>query len=56
MKSSILKSLIDYIKYYRAINENDVIKLKCLLKTIMFKSDIFIINAFLNFYYDEYIC
>ena len=56
MKSSILKSLIDHIKHYRAINENDVIRLKCLLKIIMFKSDIFITSAFLNFYYNEHIC
>ena len=55
IKSSILKSLINYIKYYRAISENDVIKLKCLLKIIMFKSDIFITSAFLNFYYNKHI-
>ena len=46
MKNSILKSLIDYIKYYHVINKNDVIKLKCLLKIIMFKNDIFITKAF----------
>ena len=56
MKNSILKSLIDYIKYYRVINENDIIKFKYLSKIIMFKSDIFIISAFLNFYYDEHMC
>ena len=56
MKSSILKNLINYIKYYRVINENDIIKFKYLSKIIMFKNDIFIINAFLNFCYDEYIC
>ena len=56
MKSSILKSLINYIKYHRAVNENEVIKFKCSSKIIMFKSDIFIINAFLNFYYNEHIC
>ena len=55
IKNSILKSLINYIKYYRAISENDVIKFECLSKIIMFKNDIFIINAFLNFYYNEYI-
>ena len=55
IKSSILKSLIDYIKHHRAINENDVIKLKCSSKTIMFKNDIFITNAFLNSYYDKHI-
>ena len=56
MKSSILKNLINYIRYHRVISENDVIKLKCLLKIIMFKNDIFIMSAFLNFYYDEHIC
>ena len=56
IKSSNLKSLIDYINYYRVINENDVIKLKYLSKIIIFKSDIFIINVFLNFYYNEHIC
>ena len=55
MKSSILKNLIDYIRYYRAVSENDVIKFKCLSKIMMFKNDIFIISAFLNFYYDEHI-
>ena len=44
------------MKYYRAISENDVIKFKCLLKIIMFKSDIFAISAFLNFCYNEYMC
>ena len=55
IKSSILKSLIYYIKHYRAINKSDVIIFKCLSKIIMFKNDIFIISAFLNFYYDKYI-
>ena len=55
MKNSILKNSINYIRHYRVISENDVIKFKCLLKIMMFKSDIFIISAFLNFYYDEYI-
>ena len=54
MKSSILKNLINYIKHYRVINENDVIRFKCLLKIIIFKNDIFITSAFLNSYYDEY--
>ena len=56
IKSSILKSLIDYIKHYRAISENNIIKFKCSSKIIMFKSDIFIISAFLNFYYDKHMC
>ena len=56
MKSSILKSLINYIKYYRVISESDVIKFKCLSKIMIFKSDIFAISAFLNFYYNEHIC
>ena len=56
IKNSILKNLINYIKHHRAISESDVIKLKCLLKIIMFKSDISITNAFLNFYYDKYVC
>ena len=56
MKSSILKSLIDHIKHYRVINENDVIKFKCLSKIMMFKNDIFITSAFLNSYYDEHMC
>ena len=56
MKSSILKNLIDYIRYYRAVSENDVIKFKCLSKIMMFKNDIFVISAFLDFYYDEHIC
>ena len=51
-----MKILINYIKHYRATSKNDVIKFKCLSKIIMFKSDIFIINAFLNFYYNKYIC
>ena len=55
MKSSILKSLIDYIKYHRVVNESDVIRFKCLSKIIIFKSDIYIANAFLYFCYDEYI-
>ena len=56
MKSSILKSLIDHIKHYRAISENNVIKFKCLSKIMMFKNDIFITSAFLNSCYNEYIC
>ena len=56
MKSSILKNLINYIRYYRAISENDIIRFKCSSKIIMFKDDIFITSAFLGFYYDEYIC
>ena len=56
MKSSILKSLIDYIRHHRVISENDVIRFKCLLKIMIFKSDIFIINAFLDFCYNEHMC
>ena len=56
MKSSILKSLINYIIHHRAANENDVIKFKCSSKIIIFKNDIFIINAFLGFYYNEHMC
>ena len=56
IKSSILKSLINYIKHYRVINENNVIKLECSSKIIMFKNDIFIISAFLNFCYNKHIC
>ena len=56
IKNSILKNLINYIKYHRAVSESDVIKFECLSKIIMFKSDIFIISAFLNFYYNKYIC
>ena len=56
MKNLILKNLIDYIKHHRVISENDIIKFKCLSKIMMFKSDIFIISAFLNFYYNEHIC
>ena len=56
MKSSILKNLINYIKPYRAISESNVIKFKYLLKIMIFKNDIFVTSAFLNFYYDEYIC
>ena len=56
MKNLILKSLINYIKHYRAISENDVIKFKCLSKIIMFKNDISITSAFLNFYYNKHIC
>ena len=56
IKNSILKSLIDYIKHYRAINQNDVIRLKCSLKIMIFKNDIFIMSAFLNSYYNEHIC
>ena len=55
MKNSILKNLIDYIKPYRAVSENDVIKLKCLSKIIMFKSDIYATSVFLYFYYDKHI-
>ena len=55
IKNSILKSLINYMKYHRATNENYVIKLKCLLKIMIFKDDISIISAFLNFCYNEYI-
>ena len=47
IKNSILKNLISYIKHYRAINENDVIKLKCLLKITIFKNDVHIASAFL---------
>ena len=56
MKSSILKSLIDYIKHHRVTSESDVIRLKCLSKIIMFKDDISITSAFLNSYYNKYIC
>ena len=56
MKSSILKNLINYIKHYRAINENNVIKFKCLSKIMIFKSDISIMSAFLDFYYNKHIC
>ena len=56
MKSLILKNSINYIKHHRAISESDIIKLKCLLKIMMFKNDIFITNAFLNFCYNKYIC
>ena len=56
IKSSILKNLIDHIKYYRAINENDVIKLEYLSKIMMFKNDIFITSAFLNFCYNKHMC
>ena len=56
IKSSILKSLINYIRYHHAINENDIIKFKCLSKIMIFKSDIFTTNAFLNSYYDKHIC
>ena len=54
MKNSILKSLINYIKYHRIISENDVIKFKCLLKIMIFKSDISTASAFLHFYYNKY--
>ena len=54
MKNSILKSSIDHIKHYRAINENDIIRFEYSSKIIMFKNDIFITSAFLNFYYDEH--
>ena len=56
MKNSILKSLINYIKYYRAVSENDVIRFKCLLKIMIFKSDIYAATAFLYFCYNKYIC
>ena len=56
IKNSILKSLIDHIKHYRAISENDVIKFKCLSKIMIFKNDIFIISVFLSFYYNKHIC
>ena len=56
MKSSILKSLINYIKHYRVINENNAIRFKCLLKIIIFKSDIYITSAFLYFCYNKHIC
>ena len=56
MKSSILKSLINYIKHYRAINENDIIKFKRLLKIMIFKSDVYAASAFLCFYYNKYVC
>ena len=56
IKNSILKSLINYIKYHRVINESDVIKFKCFSKIMMFKNDIFITKAFLNFYYNKHIC
>ena len=55
MKNSILKSSINYIKHYYAVNENDVIKLKCLSKIMIFKNDIFITSAFLNSYYNKHI-
>ena len=47
MKNSILRNLINYIKHYHVINENDVIKLKCLSKIIIFKNDVYITSAFL---------
>ena len=56
MKNSILKSLIDYMKHHHVINENDIIKFKCLSKIMMFKGDISITSAFLNSYYNEHIC
>ena len=56
MKNLIFRNLIDYIKHYRAISESNVIKLKYLSKIMIFKNDIFITSAFLNFYYNEYIC
>ena len=55
IKDSILKNSINYIKYHRAINENDVIKLEYLLKIMIFKSDIHIASAFLCFYYNKHI-
>ena len=53
IKSSILKNSINYIKYHRVTSENDVIKFKYLSKTIMFENDVYIISAFLYFYYDK---
>ena len=44
------------MKHYRAINESDVIKFKCLSKIMMFKNDISIMSAFLNFCYNEHMC
>ena len=55
MKNSILKNLINYIKHYRAISENDVIKLKCSLIIIIFKNNICVASPFLYFYYNKYI-
>ena len=55
IKSSILKKKINYIKYHYAISEFDVIKFKCLLKIIIFKSGVYVTNVFLYFYYDKYI-
>ena len=56
IKNSILKNLINYIKYYRVISENDVIKFEYLSKIMIFKNDISITNAFLSFYYDKHMC
>ena len=56
IKNLILKNLINYIKHYRAINENNIIKFKCSSKIMMFKNNIFITNAFLNSYYNKHIC
>ena len=56
IKSSILKNLINYIKYYRATSENNEIRFKCLSKIMIFKSDILIMSAFLSFYYNKHIC
>ena len=56
IKNSILKNLINYIKYHRVVNKSDVIKLEYLSKIMIFKSDISIMSAFLSFYYDKYVC
>ena len=56
IKSSILKSLINYIKHYRVASENDIIKFKYLSKIIIFKSDVYTASAFLYFYYNKYVC
>ena len=56
IKNSILKSLINYIKHYRETSESDVIKLKCLSKIMIFKSDVYVASAFLYFCYDKYVC
>ena len=49
IKDSILKKLIDYIKHYHVISENNVKKLKCSSKIIIFKNDIFIISVLKKF-------
>ena len=56
MKNSILRNLINYIKHYHVASESDVIKLKCLLKIMIFKNDVYITSAFLYFYYNKYVC